>query len=53
MTKTYEELKLGGVELTEAPAKQPWAGLMGRFKDIDGKRLVLHDLARKRGRGRI
>lgn len=41
--KTYEELKARGVEFTEAPAKQPWGGLMGQFKDIDGNTFVLHD----------
>ncbi len=40
---TYEELTARGVEFTEVPAKQPWGGLMGQFKDIDGNIFVLHD----------
>jgi predicted enzyme related to lactoylglutathione lyase len=38
--RTYEELKVKGVEFVEAPKKQPW-GTFAILKDIDGNQFLL------------
>ena len=39
----YEEMCAAGVEFEQPPAKQPWGGVLGLFKDPDGNIFYLDE----------